>query len=96
MCVQAIGRLVYLFSSTKFIEQFPRLIQNVLGLYRKSVDHLYVSETLDSVVLLAHQWNVVHLKASMDIILREVLNEVKYNKFLSSYSFFIISLLDSK
>ncbi|CAF0851318.1 unnamed protein product [Rotaria sordida] len=79
MCVQAIGRLVYLFSSTKFTEQFPRLIQNVLGFYRKNVDHLYVSETLNSVVLLADQWNVPQLKSSMDIILREVLNEIQVN-----------------
>lgn len=76
MCVQAIGRLVYLFSSAKFTEQFPRLLQNVLGLYRKPVDHLYVSETLNSVVLLAHQWNVPQLKTSMDIILKDVFNEV--------------------
>ncbi|CAF3370662.1 unnamed protein product [Rotaria sp. Silwood1] len=79
ICVQAIGRLVYLFSSSKFTEQFPRLIQNVLGFYRKTVDHLYVSETLNSVVLLAHQWNVPQLKQSMDIILREVLNEIQIN-----------------
>jgi hypothetical protein len=72
-----VGRLVYLFSAAKFTEQFPRLIQNVLGFYRKQVDHLYVSETLNSVVLLAHQWNVAQLKVSMDIILRDVLNEVR-------------------
>jgi hypothetical protein len=77
ICVQAIGRLVYLFSSAKFTEQFPRLIQNVLGFYRKNVDHLYVSETLNSVVLLAHQWNVPQLKLSIDLILKDVLNEVK-------------------
>ncbi len=75
--MQAIGRLVYLFSSGKFTEQYPRLIQNVLGFYRKSVDHLYVSETLNSVVLLAHQWNVTQLKVSMDAILKDVLNEVR-------------------
>ncbi|CAF1509821.1 unnamed protein product [Rotaria magnacalcarata] len=79
ICVQAIGRLAYLFSSTKFTEQFPRLIQNVLGLYRKTVDHLFVSETLNSVVLLAHQYDVAQLKLSMDVILREVLNEIQIN-----------------
>ncbi|UJR27309.1 hypothetical protein I4U23_008603 [Adineta vaga] len=79
ICVQAVGRLVYLFSASKFTEQFPRLIQNVLGFYRKNVDHLYVSETLNSVVLLADQWNVAQLKVSMDIILREVLNEIQGN-----------------
>jgi hypothetical protein len=77
MCVQAIGRLVHLFSSVKFTEQYPRLMQNVLGFYRKNVDHLYVSETLNSVVLLAHQWNVVQLKVTMDVILKDVLNEVE-------------------
>ncbi|CAF2850281.1 unnamed protein product [Rotaria sp. Silwood2] len=79
ICVQAIGRLVYLFSSSKFTEQYPRLLQNVLGFYRKAVDHLYASETLNSVVLLAHQWNVPQLKQAMDIILREVLNEIQIN-----------------
>ena len=83
ICVQAIGRLVHLFSSTKFNEQFPRLIQNVLGFYRKGVDHLIVSEALNSVVLLAHQWNVPQLKLSMDVILKEVLNEVKFHSILS-------------
>ena len=69
--------MVHLFSSAKFTEQYPRLIQNVLGLYRKAVDHLFVSETLNSVVLLAHQWNVAQLKVSMDMILKDVLNEVQ-------------------
>lgn len=77
ICVQAIGRLVHLFSASKFTEQFPRLLQNVLGFYRKSVDHLFVSETLNSVVLLADRWNVAQLKVSMDMILKEVLNEVR-------------------
>jgi hypothetical protein len=35
-----------------------------------------VSETLNSVVLLADQWNVAQLKVSMDVILKDVLNEV--------------------
>jgi hypothetical protein len=80
--VQAIGRLVHLFSAAKFLEQFPRLLQNVLGFYRKSVDHLCVSETLNSVVLLADQWNVPQLKLSMDLILRDVLNEVEHRRIL--------------
>ncbi|CAF0757506.1 unnamed protein product [Adineta ricciae] len=79
ICVQAVGRLVHLFSPSKFTEQFPRLMQNVLGFYRKNVDHLYVSETLNSVVLLADQWNVAQLKVSMDAVLREVLNEIQNN-----------------
>lgn len=81
----------------KFIEQYPRLIQNVLGLYRKSVDHLYVSETLNSVVLLAHQWNAPQLKSSMDIILKDVLNEVlSWETFFESSSLFALVLcLDS-
>ncbi|CAF3625117.1 unnamed protein product [Adineta steineri] len=79
ICVQAVGRLIYLFSAPKFTEQFPRLLQNVLGFYRKNVDHLYVSETLNSVVFLANQWNLPQLKASMDIILKEVLNEIQIN-----------------
>jgi len=79
ICVQALGRLVYLFSSAKFTEQYPRLIQNVLGLYRKAVDHLFVSETLNSVVLLADQWNVAQLKGSFDAILKDVFNEIQTN-----------------
>ncbi len=69
--------MVYLFSSAKFTEQYPRLIQQVLGFYRKGVDHLFVSETLNSVVLLAHQWNVAQLKMTMDMILKDVLAEVE-------------------
>ncbi len=97
MCVQAIGRLVHLFSSVKFTEQYPRLMQNVLGFYRKNVDHLYVSETLNSCVLLAHQWNVAQLKVSMDAILKEVLNEVKDNHliFISNYLLLLFFFIDS-
>ncbi|CAF4472850.1 unnamed protein product, partial [Rotaria magnacalcarata] len=35
--------------------------------------------TLNSVVLLAHQYDVAQLKLSMDVILREVLNEIQIN-----------------
>ncbi len=91
ICVQAIGRLVYLFSGEKFTEQYPRLIQNVLGLYRKHVDHLHVSETLNSVVLLAHQWNVPQLKLSMDVILKDVLNEVK-QIYLDFYQIYLLQI----
>jgi len=69
-------------------------MQNVLGFYRKNVDHLCVSETLNSVVLLAHQWNVAQLKVSMDAILKEVLNEVK-NIYLIFYIKLSFVFIDS-
>jgi hypothetical protein len=57
-----------------------------LGFIQKNVDHLCVSETLNSVVLLAHQWNVAQLKVSMNAILKEV--KYIHLVFISNYLFF--------